>query len=184
MGKRISKSLLAPRFTNSRIRRRRATPPGFKVVHLSERSYRLSFSDQVLNAARDCRRPSDTFESRMSDLAERLGVRPPLLAMFGPSGRLYETSSDGGSGTALTRLYCWNIITGGEMLTVDDTETIAPEIGSFLGVPVRVEGRTIGALCVVDGQPRIWLGEERSHLQELASALALRIEARLIVTPL
>lgn len=179
MGKNIYKSQLTPRFTNRRTRRRRTAPPAFKVVHLSERCYRLSFSDQVLKAARECR---GAFEDLLANLAERLRVGSPLLAIFGPSGRLYETTSDRACGTALTRLYSLHVITGGEMLAVDDTRSTAAEIGSFLGVPLRVQGLTIGALCVVDDQPRAWLAEERSNLQELASALASLIEARLTLT--
>lgn len=164
------------RITNSRIRRRRtSTPP-------SEGCYKLTFTERVLAAARTCQRTSAQFEEQLQATAIQLRAQSPLLALYGPSGRLYETAPEPSTRSPLTHLYCLQIITSGQTLAIDDTGETRSGIGAFLGVPVRIQGRNVGALCVVDARARRWELEELRCWRELATLVETRIESALTLS--
>ena len=55
-------------------------------------------------------------------------------------------------------------------------EEASPGLLSYLGVPLRVRGRSIGAVCVLDDTSRDWLPDEIDTLHELAEAAGKWIE--------
>jgi diguanylate cyclase (GGDEF)-like protein/PAS domain S-box-containing protein len=62
-------------------------------------------------------------------------------------------------------------------------QTVAPEakesLGSALAVPLRGEdGETVGSLCVVDREPRLWSSAERLLLDDLAQLAAREVVLR------
>ncbi|MBW3629246.1 MAG: diguanylate cyclase [Gemmatimonadetes bacterium] len=50
---------------------------------------------------------------------------------------------------------------------------------SYAGIPLITDGHAIGTLCVIDFHPRRWADEEVRTLEELAAALASKIELRI-----
>lgn len=164
------------RITNSRIRRRRTSPPP------SEGSYRLTFTERVLAAARTCQRTASQFEEQLQATAIQLRAQSPLLALHGPSGRLYETAPKPSKCSPLAHLYCLQIITSGQALTIDDTGETQSDIRAFLGVPLCIQGKTVGALCVVDARTRPWNLEELEVWGELATLVQARIESALTLS--
>jgi diguanylate cyclase (GGDEF)-like protein/PAS domain S-box-containing protein len=55
--------------------------------------------------------------------------------------------------------------------------TEAPEIRFYAGVPIRRDGRALGALSVIDRRPRRLHGRQRNMLRELAGCAAAALEA-------
>jgi signal transduction histidine kinase len=55
-------------------------------------------------------------------------------------------------------------------------------VRAYVGMPLRLDGETIGSFCVVDQQPRRWSAEELGMLEQLAVSaereLALRVALR------
>lgn len=52
-------------------------------------------------------------------------------------------------------------------------------IGAYAGHPLRVEGRPLGTVCVMDTQARCWDDVDLDHLQDLAAAISALLEAEL-----
>jgi PAS domain S-box-containing protein len=55
-------------------------------------------------------------------------------------------------------------------------EEASPGLFSYLGVPLLVRGRSIGAICVLDDSPRDWLERDLETLGELAETTGKWIE--------
>jgi putative two-component system response regulator len=83
--------------------------------------------------------------------------------------------------------YCQHVVRTGEALLIDDARThplvrenratTEAGIGAYAGVPVILaDGTVAGTLCVVDFVPRRWTAEERALLDDLAAAVAGRLE--------
>jgi diguanylate cyclase (GGDEF)-like protein/PAS domain S-box-containing protein len=49
---------------------------------------------------------------------------------------------------------------------------------AYAGVPLIIDGQAVGALCVIDHQPREWLADQVSILSDLASAAVSEIQLR------
>jgi signal transduction histidine kinase len=58
---------------------------------------------------------------------------------------------------------------------------VAHGVGAYLGIPLRMEGHTIGVLCVADSIPRNWSGEQIGVLGDLAAMTLDEIELRMSV---
>ncbi len=50
-------------------------------------------------------------------------------------------------------------------------------IASYLGAPIVLGNQTVGALCVADTRPRMFVDRERAHLAVLAKAASARLAA-------
>jgi len=84
---------------------------------------------------------------------------------------------------------CACVVADGAPLVVDDARTTerlkehraVRELGvvSYLGVPLRAAGHVLGALCVIDGEPRVWSVAELDLLGGLAAAVAGEMERAL-----
>jgi diguanylate cyclase (GGDEF)-like protein len=59
------------------------------------------------------------------------------------------------------------------------TGTSGLGIRAYLGSPFSADGTPIGALCVIDRQPRAWSEDERQIIADLAMAVSTDIELRL-----
>ena len=84
---------------------------------------------------------------------------------------------------------CRNVVAAGGHLLVEDAsahpllgthETIRKlAIRGFAGIPlVDDDGRALGALCVVDVEPRVWTDDEEELLTEIAAAVVTRLGHR------
>ena len=51
-------------------------------------------------------------------------------------------------------------------------------VAAFVGVPIRLEGQTIGALCAIDTKPRLWSDGDVRSLVDLAAIAQDEIELR------
>lgn len=86
--------------------------------------------------------------------------------------------------------FCDNTVRGGQMFTVADTRadmrfvanplvTDDPHIRFYCGVPVQTEtGVAVGALCVLDTQPRQLTADQEWSLQMLGRLLSARVQLR------
>ncbi|MFB6264837.1 MAG: EAL domain-containing protein [Bradymonadaceae bacterium] len=53
-----------------------------------------------------------------------------------------------------------------------------PEFGAYLGVPVRLEGRTVGSLCIMTDRARSFTSADRRLFSALGTAVSLEEERR------
>ena len=82
--------------------------------------------------------------------------------------------------TPLSHSFCRHVVEADGTLVVTDARThplvrdnpSIDELGvvAYLGAPVRgPDGRTLGALCVIEGEPRAWSERDAEHLEALAA---------------
>lgn len=55
-------------------------------------------------------------------------------------------------------------------------------VAAYVGVPLTVDGQTIGAFCAIDTHPRKWTGDEVDTLVELAASAQREVELRAAVS--
>lgn len=87
--------------------------------------------------------------------------------------------------TPLTHSFCQHVVDGDQPLVVTDArehplvkDNLAiTEIGviAYAGMPIRVDGQTLGAFCAIDGSPHEWSAEDLSVLEDLAAAVSSEI---------
>lgn len=106
----------------------------------------------------------------------------PGAAGLVPSGDEQRTAALGGS-------VCEHVVATGTPLVVDDVKehphggllpaTPGVPASAYAGFPLHdLDGRIVGALCVVDAEPRAWNGVERSLLDDLATACSTDLQLR------
>ena len=126
---------------------------------------------------------------RLDDLtriaAERLHAPMAFMSVLDDRHSHYASVHDR-SGTSMalmlpdeaTASYCQHVVASDDTMVVSDARSDdrtrrlpgASEIRSYLGVPIRYQGRCLGAFCVVDVREREWSTEDIIELQELAAA--------------
>ena len=76
--------------------------------------------------------------------------------------------------------FCKYVVASGEPFVVEDArkeellkdnDAVSRGVIAYAGVPFHADGQTIGALCVVDSQPRSWTGEDLARLGSLARSV-------------
>jgi PAS domain S-box-containing protein len=109
------------------------------------------------------------------------------VSSVGPAGWL------GRRAVGLDASYCQHVVRSREPLLVENARThplvrenratTESGIGAYAGVPVVLrDGTLVGTLCVVEFTPRRWTAEERAVLDDLAAAVADRIELARVAT--
>lgn len=145
--------------------------------------YQLDFGEEVLSAARACNllgaQPGEECSSLRQFFGRWVG-QVPIVALFGPTGRLHETPLGPQRVTPLVHLYCRQVVISGGTLSVEDTGPTENEVGAFLGFPLAINGLTFGALCVVDQRARTWPEEMKMALGDLARIIVTDIESTLL----
>jgi len=94
--------------------------------------------------------------------------------------------------TPLSHSFCQHVVRSNDALVVDNApkhplvkDNLAiPDLGvmAYLGVPVYVPGKLpVGALCVIEGEPRAWKDDEIATLKRLADCVgdAISLKAAL-----
>ncbi len=86
------------------------------------------------------------------------------------------------------RTFCHHALAQAEPLVIDDTQAhqewqAVPTVTSmgvraYVGVPVRLDGQTIGSLCVIDHQPRAWTATELAIITQLAMSASRELGLR------
>jgi len=139
--------------------------------------------------------PEEAFD-RLTRLAARLLGAPVALVSLLVDDRVFFKSAIGLAepwaslrSTPLSLSFCRHVVAAGEPLVVEDarrhpvvrTSLAIRELGwiAYAGVPLTLaDGRTVGALCVVDTLPRIWSPRDVALLQDLAASVVTEIELR------
>ncbi|MCU0465360.1 MAG: GAF domain-containing protein [Anaerolineae bacterium] len=90
--------------------------------------------------------------------------------------------------TPLSHSFCQYVVKDHQPLVVTDTRETKRlrdnlairdlNIIAYLGAPIVVQGEVVGALCVVDHQPRDWEASEIEMVMELAGVAASLMEMR------
>ncbi|MGC4060161.1 MAG: PAS domain S-box protein [Aquabacterium sp.] len=86
--------------------------------------------------------------------------------------------------------FCWTVVSQTSSLQVEDVSadvrfqalsavTGTQGVKAYLGVPLMVEGRALGTICVFDHQPRRWQAQDRQHLADMAITAVALIEGQL-----
>ncbi|HVS33836.1 MAG TPA: GAF domain-containing protein [Thermoanaerobaculia bacterium] len=137
--------------------------------------------------------PEELFD-RITALAGRMVKVPVAFVSIVGADRDYYKSAVGFS-PPLRELrgetFCHHAIISKGPLIIDDTRAhplyrTVPTVESlgvraYLGVPLLVNGVTVGALCVIDFEPRSWSAPEIQILQDLAFILDRQIELRTLL---
>lgn len=135
--------------------------------------------------------PEPGFDA-LTRLAARLLGTPIALISLVDAERLWFKSRVGldVSETSRDIAFCDHAIRGQGLMVVDDAHqdprfadsplvTDDPHIRFYAGAPLRnAEGWVLGALCVIDHQPRSLSEEDRALLQDLAAQVLVQMELR------
>jgi two-component system cell cycle sensor histidine kinase/response regulator CckA len=139
--------------------------------------------------------PDEGFD-RLTRLAARLLGAPVALVSILGEDQVYFKSAMGLPEPWATRRtaplaysFCRHVVATGAPLVVEDARR-HPLVRSnpsvrelrwiaYAGVPLTLpDGRTVGALCVVDAMPRLWSPRDLSLLGDLAASVTSEIELR------
>ena len=130
---------------------------------------------------------------RFTKLASDLTGAPVSLVSLVDATRQYFSGSHGfdRDETPLETSYCKHVIADNVQLSVEDSltdEVFANHPGTtkmgvraYLGSPVAAGGERLGALCVLDTEPRTWTAQQRRIISDLSLAVATDVELRLQV---
>jgi diguanylate cyclase (GGDEF)-like protein len=128
----------------------------------------------------------------LTHLAAEIAQVPIALISLVDEHRLWFLSRIGVEAREISRstAFCAHTILGGELLEVNDANLDprfrdnplvagAPHIRFYAGVPlVLPSGEALGALCVIDSQPRELTAGQRRALTTLASSILAEIDLR------
>jgi PAS domain S-box-containing protein len=139
--------------------------------------------------------PEEAFD-RLTRLASRLLGAPVALVTLVGEDRVFFKSAIGlpepwatRRGSPISHSFCRHVVATGEPLVVEDARRHPLVRGNpavrelhwiaYAGVPLTLGGgETVGALCVVDGLPRIWSPRDLTLLADLAASVVTEIELR------
>jgi GAF domain-containing protein len=84
------------------------------------------------------------------------------------------------------RQYCQMVVGTNQPFRVDDAPKSSlvrrlfggdgPKVGAYLGMPVTVQGQTVGAMCLVDPEPHEWSVDEERLLARFAAEAGTELE--------
>ncbi|MDQ3137058.1 MAG: PAS domain S-box protein [Gemmatimonadota bacterium] len=150
----------------------------------------------MLHAARLLDSPAEDAFDRLTRLAARLlGAPVALVTLTGPD-RAFVKSAVGlaepwasSRSMPLSRSFCRHVVATRAPLIVEDARRhpllrASPSIRElgwigYAGVPLTMsDGRTVGALAVIDALPRIWSPRDVALLEDLAASVVTELELR------
>jgi PAS domain S-box-containing protein len=150
----------------------------------------------ALGASRLLDTPPEAPFDRFTGLAARLMGAPAAVLSLVDAERQFFKSSVGlpepwasARATPLSHSFCQHVAASGAALVVSDARTHplvrdnpaidALGIVAYLGVPLATpEGLTLGALAVVDSDPREWADADVATLSDLAAAVMTEVGLR------
>ncbi len=160
--------------------------------------------DPVLDARRlatlrDTGATAPSARGALDDLAElaseRLGAPVSLVSLVDDDRQVFagQAGLDGPLSlvleTPLSHSFCQHVVRADAPLVVADLtqdpvlrENLAVRdmhVRAYAGVPLRVQGATLGALCVLDTTPRAWAPDAVGALTELAGVAEARLAGAL-----
>jgi signal transduction histidine kinase len=140
--------------------------------------------------------PAEPAFDRLTQLAARVLKAPMAIISLVGAEQVFFKSSYGmpeqlayGRQMPLSHSFCQLVATTGLPLLVPDTrqhtmlqdEAAIPDLGivAYAGVPlITPDGHILGALCVLDEQPRLWSSNEIDMLHGIAAAVVTEIQLR------
>jgi diguanylate cyclase (GGDEF)-like protein/PAS domain S-box-containing protein len=161
----------------------------------SQTRLRVLARSELLDSAAE-----ETFD-RLTELGSKLLGAPVCLVTLVAEERQFIKSGFGleepwasRRETPLSHSFCKHVVGSGARLVVGDAprseivgdNSAIAELGvaAYAGVPLRVEGETLGAFCVIDHVPHAWNEGELAILDELGRAAAAQISTRLVLAEL
>ncbi|BCJ45724.1 hypothetical protein GCM10010168_58560 [Actinoplanes ianthinogenes] len=131
--------------------------------------------------------------TRLTRLAARLlGVPTALVSLVTDEQQVFAGQHGlpepwaGRGRTPLTHSFCRHVVDSDEPLVVSDAREhpvlrdnpAIDEIGvvAYAGMPIRVDGQTLGAFCAIADTPHSWAANDLDLLEDLAAAVASEIE--------
>lgn len=139
--------------------------------------------------------PEEAFD-RLTRLVCRLLGVPAALVSLVEANRQFFKSAVGlpqdwmlRRETSLVHSFCQHVVATGAPLLVQDAaehplvsgSLAIPDLGvaAYLGMPLATaDGHTLGALCAIDTQPRIWTPGDAATLRDLASMTMSEVALR------
>ncbi|WP_433796176.1 sensor histidine kinase [Actinoplanes sp. CA-252034] len=129
---------------------------------------------------------------RLTRLASRLlGVPTSLVSLVTDEQQVFASQLGlpqpwaDAARTPLSHSFCQYVVDDDAPLVVTDARDderlhdnrAIDEIGviAYAGMPIRMDGHTLGAFCAIDGQPRKWTAAELETLEDLAAAVESEI---------
>lgn len=114
-------------------------------------------------------------------------VHPDGQTFIGAAGLSGEPAKN--RGTPLSESYCRHVVESGVPLIVGDARrhpllrdnpAIKNDAIAYAGIPLVVNGETVGTLCAIDSKPRKWSADDLEILGELVQLASAAIELRLL----
>lgn len=139
--------------------------------------------------------PAEEAFDRLTGLAARILDAPVSLVSLVDEDRQFFKSCFGlpepwasARETPLSHSYCQHAVTTGEPLIIDDAREHPlvrdnPAIRdlnaiAYAGIPLELDGQTLGSFCVVDDERRHWTEREVDILSTLAESVMAEIQLR------
>lgn len=135
----------------------------------------------------------ESFDSMTKLAAKLLKVPVSFISIVDKDRDFYKSEYGFGEPLNSTRqlegkTFCHFTLSRDEPLVIEDTHS-RPEwktiptvltlgVRSYIGVPLQLDGQTIGSFCVVDMQPRVWLADEIEALRQLGISAVREINLR------
>jgi len=133
---------------------------------------------------------------RLTRLASRLMAAPVALISLIDDHRQFFKSAVGLAQpwatlreTPLSHSFCQHVVRGTQRLVVDDARRHPVlrdnpairelSVVAYAGVPLTVDGETIGAFCVIDDKPRDWPPDNVELLGDIAASVVSEIQLRM-----
>lgn len=114
-------------------------------------------------------------------------VHPDGQTFIGAAGLSGEPAKN--RGTSLSESYCRYVVESGVPLIVGDARrhpllrdnpAIKNDAIAYAGVPLVINGETVGTICAIDSSPRKWSADDLEILGELVQLASAAVELRLL----
>jgi signal transduction histidine kinase len=137
--------------------------------------------------------PEEDFDAITRLAARLLGAPAAFLSIVAAERDFYKSQTGFPDDLARERelrgrTFCHYALSADDALVINDTHAdptwrsvpTVESLGvrSYVGIPIRVDGSTIGSLCVIDGKPRQWNADQIETLRQLALSASREIDLR------
>ena len=139
--------------------------------------------------------PEAAFDRITSSVALALSVPVALISLVDDTRQFFKASVGlpepwcSARQTPLTHSFCKVVAATEAPLVISDaradpdlaTSPAIPDLGvvAYAGMPIRFQGRTLGSLCAIDHEPRVWGENDLAVLRGLADIVEEMIVLRL-----
>lgn len=138
---------------------------------------------------------SDERFDRVTRMAKRLFGVPTAVVSLIDQDRQWSMSCAGGERSEAPReiSFCGHTILEEEMMVIENAledsrfvdnplVTEAPDIRFYAGCPLKVDGYTLGTLCIIDQQVREFRGDDVEALKDLGAMVSQELTVKKLAT--